>query len=366
MYLRQLPSGRWNVEVSRRGQRFTSTRATKAAARQWALELEDRLDRGLTFDPRDSRRTVGDWAAEWWAARVAEPTTLAGDESRLRVHVLSRWADEPLERVTTMAVQGWVRGLERQMSAASVAKCFHLLSSILGSAVKDRLLPANPCEGVRLPATARGREVYLTYAQVDQIVDQVTRPADQLVIRTLAHSALRWSELAGLRTTSLDLLRRQLHVVRVTTRFGPKDYPKSAAGRRTVPLPERLVDMLAAHLVGVERGRMVFVGSRGAPLSDVNFRNRVWNPAVQRAGLTDIGPHLHDLRHTGASWLVQAGVPLYDVMRFLGHESITTTQRYAHLTPGAHDRVREAMERTGERTASVPYAPPPAALRHTK
>jgi hypothetical protein len=161
MYLRQLPSGRWNVEVKRRGQKFSTTRTTKAAARQWGLELEDRLDRGLTYDPRDGRRTVGAWAGEWWAARVAEPTTLAGDDVRLRTHVLPRWEDEPLERITNMAVQGWVRQLEKQMSPASVAKCYYLLSSILGAAVRDRLLLANPCDGVRLPATSKGREVYL-------------------------------------------------------------------------------------------------------------------------------------------------------------------------------------------------------------
>jgi integrase len=353
MYLRQLPSGRWNVEVKRRGQKFTATRTTKSAARQWGLELEDRLDRGLTFDPRDGRRTVGDWAGEWWKARVAEPTTLAGDESRLRVHVLARWGDEPLERVTTIAVQGWVRGLEKQMSPASVAKCFHLLSSILGSAVRDRLLLTNPCEGVRLPATSKGREVYLTHTEVERIANVCRRSEDALVIRTLAHSGLRWGELSGLRTTSLDLLRKQLHVVRVMTRYGPKDYPKSAAGRRTVPLPEHLVEMLAAHLVGADRDRLVFVGSRGAALSDTNFRNRVWKPSLEAAGMT--GVTVHDLRHTAASWLVQAGVPLYDVMRFLGHESITTTQRYAHLAPDAHDRVRVALERTAERTADRSY-----------
>jgi integrase len=150
------------------------------------------------------------------------------------------------------------------------------------------------------------------------------------VVRLLAHSGLRWSELAGLRTTSLDLLRKQLHIRQVTTRCGDKDYPKSAAGRRTVPLPSALVDELAAHLVGVERGRRVFVGARGAPLSNVNFRHRVWIPAVEAAGI-EPRPTLHDLRHTAASWLVQSGVPLYDVMRFLGHESITTTMRYSHL-----------------------------------
>jgi site-specific recombinase XerD len=60
------------------------------------------------------------------------------------------------------------------------------------------------------------------------------------------------------------------------------------------------------------------------------------------------------MRHKAASWLVQDGVPLYDVQALLGHESFATTQRYAHLAPGAHSRVLESwVRRPG---ASVPHA----------
>src|SRR5690606_22929175 len=51
------------------------------------------------------------------------------------------------------------------------------------------------------------------------------------------------------------------------------------------------------------------------------------------------------MRHTAASWLVQDGVPLYDVQHLLGHESPATTQRYAHLAPDAHDKVIESWNR---------------------
>jgi site-specific recombinase XerD len=53
------------------------------------------------------------------------------------------------------------------------------------------------------------------------------------------------------------------------------------------------------------------------------------------------------MRHTAASWLVQDGVPLYDVQALLGHESFPTTQRYAHLAPDAHSKVIESWNRRG-------------------
>jgi hypothetical protein len=51
------------------------------------------------------------------------------------------------------------------------------------------------------------------------------------------------------------------------------------------------------------------------------------------------------MRHTAASWLVQDDVPLYDVQALLGHEDYASTQRYAHLTPDAHDRVLQSWNR---------------------
>jgi site-specific recombinase XerD len=51
------------------------------------------------------------------------------------------------------------------------------------------------------------------------------------------------------------------------------------------------------------------------------------------------------MRHTAASWLLQDGVPLYDVQALLGHKDYATTQRYAHLAPGAHGKVLESWTR---------------------
>ena len=72
-------------------------------------------------------------------------------------------------------------------------------------------------------------------------------------------------------------------------------------------------------------------------MTDEHFRDRVWYPAVEAGGIRRFPPRI--MRHTAASWLVQDGVPLYDVRSLLGHEDYATTMRCAHLAPDAHDKV---------------------------
>ena len=100
---------------------------------------------------------------------------------------------------------------------------------------------------------------------------------------------------------------------------------------------------MAALMAGRPRDTVVFTAPQGGPVTDGHFRDRVWYPAVAAAGIRRFPPRI--MRHTAASWLVQDGVPLYDVQALLGHEDYATTQRYAHLAPDAHGKVIESWKR---------------------
>jgi site-specific recombinase XerD len=104
-----------------------------------------------------------------------------------------------------------------------------------------------------------------------------------------------------------------------------------------------VLEGLSVLMTSRPRDALVFTAPEGGPVGDVNFRNRVWLPAVEAAGVRRFAPRV--MRHTAASWLVMDGVPLYDVQALLGHESFATTQRYAHLAPDAHSRVIESWSR---------------------
>jgi integrase len=88
---------------------------------------------------------------------------------------------------------------------------------------------------------------------------------------------------------------------------------------------------------------LVFTSPLGEPIRLQNFRRRIWAPAVQRSGLPE-GLRIHDLRHSAASILINAGVPIKSIQEHLGHSSITATMdRYAHLYPEARQSVATVL-----------------------
>ena len=129
--------------------------------------------------------------------------------------------------------------------------------------------------------------------------------------------------------------------------------------RRTVSLPDDLVDVLRPLVAAKARDALLFTNTVGSQISSSRFWTTTWTPALDAAcrprradGSPDLDaprltkrPRVHDLRHTHASWMIAAGTDLFVLQRRLGHESITTTtETYAHLMP---DQQRAAADVAG-------------------
>ena len=321
---------------------------TRKAAHAFLAGIESELSRGTYVDPAAGRLVFERHAMAWLAARNDEKTTAARDASIMRHHVLPLWGTTPLARVDHLSVQAWVSDLGSRLAPATVAECLRLTSAVMRSAVRNRLVPANPCEDVKVPRrrTRDEADVLLTREELlDELLPAVPDRYRALV-GVAAGAGLRWEECVGLRWDVLDLEAATLRVVRVAVEVSghvsDKPYPKSRAGRREVPLPLFLVDLLVEHraqLSPAPDGR-VFSNRDGGPLWRGSFRSRVWKPALERAGLP-AGLRFHDLRHCYATWLVSDGVPINLVQHVMGHEQASTTlDRYTHAPNGQGDRLR--------------------------
>lgn len=330
----------------------------RATALRVAGEHEARDRRGELTDGGRCP-TWGEWLPIWLEGRIVEPSTAAGDAHRIRTYLLPQWGRQRLNRIRLGDVQAWANTLGRTDAAPStVEKVVRLFSASMTAAVRHDRIPVltNPCTGVRLARAAPGHERYLTRDEVDRLVYHLNEPY-RLAVLILAGTGLRWGEFAGLHwhrvldTGLIDVVETWDSTARRI-----KPYPKSHK-RRTVPIPSWLAEPLAEaadraprrrdcglpHAHGGARCRsgLVVAGRLGAPLDDRNFGRRQFAEAYTAAGIDAL--RVHDLRHTYASWLVQAGVSLQEVQRLLGHASITTTQRYAHLGLSQHAHVLAAL-----------------------
>ena len=172
--------------------------------------------------------------------------------------------------------------------------------------------------------------------------------------RLTGPSRLRWRPPAGQASTSgnssrvrdIDLGRRRIDVRRAFSDVGGHivlGTPKSHQSR-TVPIPRFLALELAQAVPSKEPDDLVFTMPGGSMLRLPNWRRAVFMPACSQAC---ISPRfrLHDLRHTAASLMIQAGYPPKMLQEIMGHASITTTlDLYGHLYPGDMDRYADQLD----------------------
>jgi len=353
--IEKLPSGNFRARVYLpNGKRKTvAVDKRKSVVERLAREFELQLSHGQVVHLSDRRKTVADWARQWQEARNVEPATAAKDASQIKTHVLPRWGDWPLQAVSRSEVQKWVKAMTRAGHGANtVVGAYHRFAAMMSDAVLEGLLPASPCQSIDLPTVVKPSPRWLTRLEYDriQLALAVTPQAAtwQAYVALGCFSGLRPGELAGLDVEHVDFDRLIVRVGQVMTRYGLRPYPKTALSSRSVPFPAEVRDLLWP-LVSDRGSGPVFTSSQGARVSETNFRNRVWKPALEAAGIGYERPNV--MRHTMASWLIQAGVPKWDVARMLGHSSLRLVDTYAHLAPDAHDSVRaawaaEAVDRT--------------------
>jgi integrase len=155
-------------------------------------------------------------------------------------------------------------------------------------------------------------------------------------------------EIAALRVKRVDLLRGTVRVVESASEVGGRliTGPTKTHAERTVRLPRFLRDELAAYLASRPRDRdaFVFAAPKGGPLRHNNFYQRLFCPALARAGLPD-QVRFHDLRHTCASLLIAQGAHPKAIQAHLGHSSIQVTMdRYGHLFPDALEHLADRLD----------------------
>jgi len=209
------------------------------------------------------------------------------------------------------------------------------LRRLLNFAVELGVLGENPLKGkLRMLREPEGRVRYLTPPEIEHLLSEC---ADH--IRPVVHLGLltgcRRSELLGLQWEEINLFQGAIHLPGKRTKNGRE---------RTIPLNAEARGLLRAQQKeNVNGSPLVFHKPDGSRLGDIKT---AFNAACRRAKIQDF--HFHDLRHTFASALAMAGVPLQAIGELLGHKTLSMTARYSHLSPqmlmGAVEQASKYLE----------------------
>jgi len=297
----------------------------EAAATELLRDLESQMS-------GHRRAAFSGFAAHWLEQRTPSlrPTTATAYEQILRVHLVPFFGHRDLR-----TIEAWdIEAFRAQKLATHAPKTVHnqmgLLSSLFKAAVRWGYTEVDPTVSVSLPRLTGPEMQFWDADQSRSFLEAcaVEDPEFGPFFLTALRAGLRLGELFGLQVRHVLGAAGHLDIRRAIVRgeVGPPKHGKV----RQVPMTPELYAVLARRVDGRGPDALVFAGPDGAPLTRDRVKRPFWR-ATERAGLPRI--RLHDLRHSYASQLVLAGVPLPVVQRLLGHSDIRTTMRYAHLAP---------------------------------
>ena len=287
--------------------------------------------------------TVEEYATEWLDALVAVRAATAIEYRRdLEKYILPKIGRVRIGLLDARRIRRLAYDLREEKpprapngrSWSTVRRILAPLSVMLRAASEDSVIPAKPWP--RLPTARRDptKRRHLNVDELARVLAALPTTGDRLLVRFLAETGLRVSELKALRWDDLDLNDEpRVNVRRRHRAIDGEQVTKTERSAADVPITPELARDLKAHRLRAGRpagNALVFTDSKGGRIDEFNYRRRVLDPTCKSAGLAPIGFHV--LRHTHGTIVAAATRDNRTVQRRLRHASASfTLETYVHL-----------------------------------
>ena len=320
----------FRTQRNRRIRRFAGTVLTEAKRLRDQIEYEVRND--IYVEPNlavPEDPTVAEFVARFIKEQPgSRRSDHYPDTTKYLVRDLGTCRMRDVDRARLEAFVAHLRtraGLKgRKLGDSSVRKIVSVAKTVFKTALRWGILANDPSALLKKPPEPVHRTRYLSREEWQRLKEVAPRQLRDWLVLSV-HTGMRLKEIACLRWPDVDLVAGVVTVPRETK-----------TGRRQVPLNQSARQVLEGRRPGVASlAGYVFVDARGHDFTSENRRQKISrnaSSAMKAVGIFDAT--FHTLRHTAASWMVGAGVPLYEVQAILGHSTPMLTQRYAHLAPG--------------------------------
>ncbi|MGA2534088.1 MAG: tyrosine-type recombinase/integrase [Candidatus Aminicenantales bacterium] len=321
--------GRWYIDFTFNGKRHREFGGwTKDQARNTMTKTRaELLDVARGFKKAKGEDVTFEKFADDFLTLYCKENKRSWDRDEISLaHLKAFFKDETLQTIGAESIERFKAARRAEVAPATVNRELACLKTALTKAVEWGRLETNPAARVKKFKEPPARERILTSDEAARLL-AAAGPELRPVIITALGTGMRRGEILGLRWADLNFTVG--YITLITS--------KSGKGRK-IPMSGAVAAALSAIR---RRGEFVFQNMEtGRPIREMSA---AFNAACALAKIT--GCRLHDLRHTAASKMVEAGVDLVTVSKILGHASITMTMRYAHPTP---ETMRGAVMHLGE------------------
>ena len=319
-----------------------SMKEAKAVMRQMIVDME----RGVAV--RKLPKKISEWLDEWLELYLPniEETTRIGYRTKINNYIKPALGDIYLQSLRAEHVQKMVNDMiARGLSPKNIRETYNNINAAMKKAVILRMIPFNPCEGVVLPKLKRYKAKVYDLEMIHRLLDVAKGTEMYLPILLCVTAGLRRGELLALRWHNIDFKNNVLQVRSNMVR-GEEDFiiksPKTEAGIRDIRVGSEVMAVLREERkryledaimqgIGFQNLNFVIHQKNGAPIRPDSMSQK-WRRFLENNRLPSI--RFHDLRHSNATALIQAGVNPRVVQQRLGHSDVNITlNTYTHVLP---------------------------------
>ncbi|MBO9535208.1 site-specific integrase [Herbaspirillum sp.] len=303
--------GKWKAQIRMKGYPAqTKTFDTKSEAQAWGREVESQMARQQFSGSTSGQTMTVREMLQRYLDEVSVTKARPKDDVSRAKPVFAALGDYRVHTLTSLNLSQYKAARLLSVGPQTVIHELNLLHRAYVIAASERgvVLP-NGIPKTRRPPMPKGRDMRVPPEVVDRIVASTESPELKVIIRFAVETAMRRSEIMGIRWEHVNLARRSVYLPKTKT-----DQP------RTVPLSTVALGLLEE--MGPEKEGKVF---SLAPDSVTQGFKR----AAVRARMGDI--NFHDLRHEATSRLFEKGLNVIEVARITGHKTLAMLDRYTHL-----------------------------------